>query len=333
MVLPRSLSAFAPPAHTVGLLPRAAGAAPSVLQSLNLINERLDRLLSELRAYSDADVELRTIAHELVSAIGRDPDVALACIFLNQVHGRYAVRHCLETAIVACVVAQGMGKAPLELLTIAAAALTMNVGMMRQIESFQSKDAALSSEERAIILRHPAESADLLRCAGVTDEEWIAVVLLHHENEDGSGYPEGRLGAAIPQNARLVGMADRYCACVSARNYRRSMLPPLAMRKLCADHALAVDAGLTQHFAEHLGEHPPGTRVRLSNGEVGVVSRRRGQEGALEVHALRSADGENLAQPEARQIGARCTVEEALHEDQLRLRFSMKQIWGEVAGL
>jgi HD-GYP domain-containing protein (c-di-GMP phosphodiesterase class II) len=308
-------------------------ASPSVLQSLNRANERLDHLLSALGTYSDAELDLRAIAHEVIAATCLNPDVALACVVLNQVHGRYAVRHCLETAVVACVVARGMGKPPVELITIAAAALTMNVGMMRQIESFQSKQDALSTEERAIVLRHPAESAALLRCAGVTDEDWIASVLLHHEVDDGSGYPEGRVGAAIPQNAKLVGMADRYCACISARNYRRSLLPPVALHKLCVDNAPAADAQLARHFVRHLGDYPPGTRVRLDNGELGVVSRWPCASGALEVHALRAAGGENFPQPARRSIGQSCAIAEALHEDQLGMRFSMRQVWGEIAGL
>ena len=51
------------------------------------------------------------------------------------------MRHCVDTAILACVLARAMGKPPLEVLTVAAAALTMNVGMMRQIESFQDKSS------------------------------------------------------------------------------------------------------------------------------------------------------------------------------------------------
>ena len=65
-----------------------------------------------------------------------------------------------------------------------------------------------------------------MRCAGVSDEQWLACVLQHHETDDGSGYPEGRSNGEVALNAKLIGLADRYCACVSARNYRRSMAPP-----------------------------------------------------------------------------------------------------------
>ena len=321
-------------ANTSAGLQAAATASGSVLQTLNRVNQRLDRLLSELGNYGEAEGELREIAHEVITAVERDAEIALACVLLNQIAGRYAVRHCIETAVVAPLIARGMRKSPMEVLTLTGAALTMNVGMMRQIENFQGKETALTSDERAILRRHPCESAELLRRAGVSDEEWLAYVLLHHEADDGSGYPDGLLGSEIPQNAKLIGLADRYCACISARNYRRSMLPPAALDKLCAEAEKTVDAALAGEFIEHIGKFPPGTRVRLGSGEVGVVSRRASTAGALTVHTLRTPEGKNLPQPEMRKTSdGNCTIEEALSEDQAGVHFSMKHIWGELASL
>jgi hypothetical protein len=306
----------------------------SVLQSLNSINKRLERMLMDLRSETGPDHELRKIAQELIAAVERAPDVALAAIYLNQIAGLYSVRHCVEAAIVASLLARTMGKSEVEVLTITAAALTMNVGMVRLIEVFQCKDCALTSEERAAVRRHPTESADLLRRVGVSDDDWIDYVLLHPENEDGSGYPEGRLGPEIPQNAKLIGMADRYCAFVSARNYRRSLLPHLALHKLCTECEVPVEPGLAAQFTQEIGPYPPGTLVRLQNGEVGVVSARANATGALTVHALRGADGKALAAPVVRRSSeGGCGIEEALHEDQANLRFSMKHVWGELASL
>ncbi|MET0855312.1 MAG: HD domain-containing phosphohydrolase [Telluria sp.] len=298
----------------------------SVLRTLNLVTAQLDRVLSGLSAYSDADRTLRQLAQELTAACALSADVAVAAVLLNQIAGRYAVRHCVDTAVVASVVAQAMGKPPDEVVIIAAAALTMNVGMMRQIETFQNRSSALTPDEREIVRRHPNESAELLRNAGVTDEDWLACVLHHHENDDGSGYPEGRPENAIAANAKLIGLADRYCACVSARNYRRSMLPPVALDILRRDPG--HDPQLTRNFLEQLGTYPPGTLVRLANGDTGVVT----AKDALLVHALRDAEGAPLAV--VRNTDALThQISVALHEDEARLRFSMKTVWGSLAAL
>ncbi len=300
----------------------------SVLQSLNHLNKQLEHTLFDLRDQLSADTQLRSIANALIASVERQPNIALGAVFLNQIAGTYAVRHCTEVAIIVTLIARALGKTEPEMLIIVAAALTMNVGMVRQTEIFQCKDCALTTEERALVRRHPTDSVELLRWAGVTDEQWLDCVLLHHENEDGSGYPAGRLGHEITQNAKLIGLADRYCAFVSARNYRRSMLPPAAMEKLLNSPELPADPAVLAQFARHIGYYPPGTLVRLHNGETGVVA------DAAQVFALRAADGQTLPQATMRQAeGDQHGIAAALHEDEARLRFTMKQVWGDLASL
>lgn len=321
----------------MGDAPAPQTAAPSVLHELNAANRRLEKLLADLRSERNAESELRAIARDVIRAVELNPDVALACIFLNQINGTYAVRHCIETAIVAIIVANGMRKADSELLTITAASLTMNVGMLRYQNTLH-RSSALTSEEMSIVRRHPLESVDLLRDAGVSDEDWIACVLQHHENDDGSGYPVGCSGVEILQNARLISLADRYCAQVSARNYRSSVPPDQALATMLRDEEKFNDKTLCAQFAARLGKFPPGTLVRLQNAEIGVVTQRDGN-GEVQVQCLRDAAGKALRDASGlitvlRHSGQpECAISEALSEDQVDVRFSMKQIWGEQASL
>ncbi len=307
---------------------------PSVLHQLNQCNRRLERLLRDLRNEHNAEAELRDIARDVIAAVELNADIALACIFLAQIAGTYAVRHCIETAVVVVAVARGMGKPATELLTVTAAALTMNVGMLRHHDTFQNKRMPLTREEIAIVRRHPEDSADLLKCAGVQDEEWISCVLLHHENDDGSGYPAGVARPGVTQNAKLLSLADRYCAQVSARNYRCSTLPDKALRAVLEDPAIPVDAELAAHFARALGSYPPGCLVRLQNGEIGVVRQRLAGNGSLGVTSLRDPAGIALTPAAPRSTeDADCAIAAALSEDEAAVRFSMKQIWGVQASL
>ena len=318
----------------------AESAAPvSVLHGLNQINRRLERVLLALREQTSADKDLRAIAQELIATVERDADIALAAIFLNQIVGAYAVRHCTEVAIVACLIARAMDKSPAEVLIVTAAALTMNVGMVHDIEQFERKDCALTPDERAAVRRHPWASVEMLRFAGVDDEAWLDLVMLHHENADGSGYPEGRLGDEITQNAKLIGLADRYCAFVSARNYRRSLLPPVALARLHAESAMPFDQLVIGHFEQQLGAFPPGTLVRLRTGDVAVVKSRCtsapvdcGHMAHRQVYVLRSPH----QTPVATVLSTRApshAITEALHEDDAGASFSMRQVWGELASI
>ncbi|WP_395407848.1 HD-GYP domain-containing protein [Pseudoduganella sp. UC29_106] len=307
---------------------------PSVLHELNLANKRLDKLLADLRNEHNADADLRHIAREVVRAVELNPDIALACVFLNQIAGTYAVRHCIETAVVVVLVARGMGRTASEILSLTAAALTMNVGMLRHQDKFQCKMGCLDQDEMAIVHRHPADSAELLKYAGVDDEEWISAVLLHHENDDGSGYPEGKCRDQITQNARMLSLADRYCAQVSARNYRCSLAPNEALERVLSDTKHICDPALTEQFRRQVGKYPPGCLVRLDNGELGVVTQRDSGDGVVEVHCLRDRAGKPFpATVHRRTSEPECSIAEVLSEDQAELRFSMKQIWGAQAAL
>jgi HD-GYP domain-containing protein (c-di-GMP phosphodiesterase class II) len=308
--------------------------SPSVLHQLNQCNRRLERLLHNLRNEHNAEGEIREIAADVIHAVELNPDVALACIFLSQINGTYAVRHCIETAVVTVVIARSMQMSASSTLTVTAAALTMNVGMLRHHENFQNKTAPLNSEEMAIVRRHPEESADMLRCVGVDDDDWISCVLMHHENDDGSGYPSGIASPEVTLNAKLLSFADRYCAQVSARNYRKSILPSLALRNLIEDQAAPVDPHLAGCFQRELGDFPPGCLVKLDGGEIGVVSRRQGCSSGLQVHYLRDASGAMLSPAQPRCINTGLGgITAGLSEDQAATRFSMKQIWGMQASL
>lgn len=306
----------------------------SVLRLLNQIDRRLERLFASLGDKHDAQEELLQLGQNLITAVDINPDIALACILLNQIGGNYAVRHCVETGVLAVLVARALDKSSSERLCIACAALTMNLGMLRYQEQMQQRHA-LSHDDAQMIRQHPEESANLLRNAGVHDGDWLALVLAHHESDDGNGYPFGKCADEIPHGARIIALADRYCAFVSARNYRKSMLPDKALHEVFHNPQQTLSPELAQVFAAQLGAYPPGCFVRLKNGEIGVVSQRAQDAHGCIVHVLISAKGVPLL-PDAvarEADGPMFGIKEALHEDEASIRFGMKQIWGPQAAL
>lgn len=305
---------------------------PSVLRRINEAHRDLEHLLFNIERETGAPARLLDISSRLMAAVEDGPDIALACILHNQDEGSYAVRHCIDTAVVAMLVARALDRLPHETLPVVAGALTMNVGMLLSHEQLQSRLNAISDNEKAVIQTHPQTGVEMLRRAGVDDEEWLACVLLHHENEDGSGYPFGKHGDEIPLPVKLVSLADRYCARVSTRSYRKSLLPIEALRDLLLDDHQSVDPMLTACFMRVVGMYPTGAVVRLANGEVGVVSGKGSSTTAPVVHVLVGADGALLASPARRDTGQDgFAVREMLSEDQAGVRFRMWQVWGEEA--
>ncbi|MHB1244809.1 MAG: HD-GYP domain-containing protein [Sulfuriferula sp.] len=307
---------------------------PSVLRFINLAHKRLEGLLFGLLTETDATAKILEVAKTVIYATNLNPDVAIACILLNQSVTTYAGRHSMDTALVSLLVAQVMKKSPDEVKIIVAAALTMNIGMLRQHDHFQEKQGPLTEQEMAIVKKHPEEGARLLQQAGIDHPDWLAYVLQHHENEDGSGYPHGLKGPEISQNAKIISLADRYCARVTGRAYRQPLLPPAALRGLFIEESKTIDKNLVPFFIHELGMYPPGTHVRLLNGEIGVVTRKGHQVSAPIVHALLAPGGAPLSFPIQRDTSKTLfAIREALYPSQADVRFSMQHLWGKEASL
>jgi HD-GYP domain-containing protein (c-di-GMP phosphodiesterase class II) len=313
---------------------REAEETPSVLRMLNGASQRLQIVLDEIahgRA-SNARTRLQDIARAIAAAIDLQSDVALACILHNQAAGPYCVRHSVDTAIVALLVARALKKTPADMMTVTLAALTMNVGMFDHQERMQASMAPLSAQDTALIHAHPEAGVAKLKLAGITDEDWLACVLLHHETENGSGYPHGKKAEDIPDAARIVSLADRYCARVSARNYRKSMVPNAALRDILLEGKTTTDAQLAAVFIRELGIYPIGTFVRLLNGEIGVVTRKGANTTTPIVDALVGPRGAPLEVIIRRDTqNDRHSIREVLNEAQAAIGFRLDQLWGRVA--
>ena len=111
------------------------------------------------------------------------------------------------------------------------AGLIHDIGKIGVDERILNKPGSLTAEERGHIERHPEIGWRLLSS---TDEfsELAKYVLSHHENWDGTGYPNGLKGETIPLEARIISVADTYDAMTSERSYRKKMSRDEAVKEL-----------------------------------------------------------------------------------------------------
>ena len=306
----------------------------SVLRLINTAEKQLERLLFNLSNEPDATAKFLAIGADLQVAIHANRDIAIATVLLNQGSGAYPVRHCIDTAIISLLAAERVHAAADEVAALAAAALSMNLGMLREQSHLQSKVEPLTDSERAMVRGHPEKSVALLREAGVTDTKWLDYVLHHHENEDGSGYPNAKSSADIPKNAKILSLADRYCARISARDYRPPMLPNAALRDFLTGEKMHVDQELAAVFVHLLGIYPCGTFVRLADGETAIVSGKGDSTTTPVVHAILGPRGAPLSFPIKRDTSKPLhAVREVLAAAAVGTPVSMQKIWGNEASM
>jgi hypothetical protein len=314
-------------------VPRTATEAPSALRMLNLVTASLALVLPAIAAgQAGSHASLAPLAQLVEEAVALDADVALACILHNQGAGDFAVRHSVDTAVITALLARALKLDDEVIRSVVLAALSMNVGMLERHAHFQHKAGPLDAQERAYLRAHPQAGVDLLRAAGVTDAVWLQAVLQHHENIDGSGYPLGTQGEAIGIGARLIMLADRYCARVSRRSYRQPLLPNVALREMLMADKATLDAPLASLLVRELGIYPVGTFVKLLNGEIGVVTRKGLNATTPHVQSLIGPRGAHLDVPLRRDTRVDLhAIREVLSAEQAGLQFRPDQLWGRSA--
>src|SRR5204863_3987702 len=103
------------------------------------------------------------------------------------------------------------------------AALLHDVGKIyEEFAPLLRKEGRLTSEEMMTMRTHVVRSAELVETAARLRGSIQAMIRHHHENFDGSGYPDGLAGVRIPLGARIIMIADTIDAMTTDRPYRRA---------------------------------------------------------------------------------------------------------------
>src|SRR5204862_2820033 len=128
------------------------------------------------------------------------------------------------------IIAKAVGLREKEIERIAAAALLHDVGKIHEVFGpILSKPGRLTPEEQVIMRTHPIKSAEL---AGTVTQlrDVVPLIRHHHENWDGTGYPDGLKGEDIPLGSRIIMFADTIDAMTTDRPYRAA-LDAMAVRR------------------------------------------------------------------------------------------------------
>lgn len=161
-------------------------------------------------------------------------------------HSAKVTRHAIRLAE-----AIGLPKKEKEILKLAA--MFHDIGKIGIKERVLMKDTSLSNDEYEAIKKHPLLSEEVVRSikpvAGL-----MPIIRHHHENYDGTGYPDGLKGDNIPLGARILSIADVYDALTSERAYRKAYSHRSVLRIMMDGAGKKFDPELLDHFLKCLSE-------------------------------------------------------------------------------
>jgi diguanylate cyclase (GGDEF)-like protein len=131
------------------------------------------------------------------------------------------------------------------------ASVLLDAGELAVPSAIMRKPGPLEGEEIAIMRRHPALGYELIRPAGGY-EELAEVVRCHQERFDGTGYPRGLRGDAIPRAARIISVVDAFSAMTGERPFRRARPRADAIAELRANAGSQFDPAVVESFVAML---------------------------------------------------------------------------------
>ncbi len=147
----------------------------------------------------------------------------------------YTRGHVERVQLMSMELGNALGWSSTELSALEYGALLHDIGKIIVPESILNKPSQLSSDELEIIQKHPYSGARMVD--GVSHLRGARpYILYHHEKWDGTGYPEGLIGADIPQEGRLLAIVDVFDALTSDRPYHKG-IPVLAALKFLRGEA------------------------------------------------------------------------------------------------
>ncbi len=149
--------------------------------------------------------------------------------------------------------------------------MLQDVGKLRLPVDLLNKKEPLNPAELKVCSSHVAHSVAILKETPGLPAELPALVALHHERYDGSGYPAGLKGAEIGLFGSIAGVIDCFDAVTNLRPYGEVMSPSNALSMLYKLRDIEFDGPLVEQLIQCVGIFPVGAIVELNSGETGIV--------------------------------------------------------------
>lgn len=266
---------------------------------------RLEHIFKDIETGNDAaNSRLGRLVKDLIRMCTEEPDAAIATVHLPNNYS-YCAFHSIQCAILCFLIGKHIDMPGKELQMLCGAALVANVGMRELQDQLFTQGGKASDEQTALIKQHPERSTVLIKAVGIENKYCLDVVLMHHEYTNGKGYPNGLHKEQIVRGALILAVADRYGAMVTMRDYREPIPVKDSLKSFLIGKGKEYDEEYSMLLIKVLSVYPPGSFVRLQNGETAIVVQ-RGKMNPMEpvLKSLEGEDGRRFSNPLLRDCGA-----------------------------
>jgi len=237
-------------------------------QSVKALQD-LFRPLEKGSAMLDAR-EVQASMARLADSVVRNPD---ALLLMSKMREKSVAAHAraLQVSIYMMVFARFLKLERDEIELLGLLGLLQDIGKTRLPAALLEKQGSLTPQESEMVKKHVELSAHILGVTPGLPPKLAALALLHHERQDGGGYPRGLKAYQIGLYGSIAAICDTYDALMAVRPYAGEQSPSAAVNILLTESGTAFHAQLVEQFIQCVGAFPVGSVAELNSGEVGIV--------------------------------------------------------------
>ncbi len=221
---------------------------------------------------NDRVVKTAAMLEQLIPKIAKNEAVLEFMVELRIIDKLKLYEHSVHTAVLAGLVAGGMGLDAENILCAVAGGLLHNIGVAEMPSLLNITD--MTPQQMNLWKEHPTYGYYFAIQKNIP-RAIANCIQYHHEKYDGSGYPKGASGEEIPLLARIISLCAKYSSSVTYKN----ISPHIAVEEIYGASGMYYDPAVVDAFVNNIPVYPLGVMVRLSTGEVGIVANIRKNRG------------------------------------------------------
>ena len=223
-------------------------------RTFRLLNSDSKSILNELKEFSSR-----------IQAELKPSSMVIKNIVLQGSGTDTIYRHGVNVAALSALIGKWVGIEQNEMNNLIYSAILHDFGKVKIDKEVLNKSTSLTTAEFNKIKTHSNIGYKLLKDVPFLDKSVLYGVLMHHEREDGSGYPLGLKGEAIHTFAKIIAIADVFDAINSNRGYKKKK-PPFEALQIVKNESLGrLDYEYSKIFIEHISNYYLGEEVMLNN--------------------------------------------------------------------
>ncbi len=231
-----------------------------VTRTLHNLRRTITLYRDESKIRQQSEIEIKQLHQELEAAYATTLEGWARALELRdketEGHSRRVIQ--LTTNL-----ARSLGLSEYEVRHICYGAILHDIGKVGVPDAILRKPGPLTPDEWVVIRQHPVLAYDMLKDIDYLKPA-LAIPYSHHENWDGSGYPQGLKGEEIPLSARIFAVVDNWDALTTNRPYRNAWLREQVVSHLKDNRGKLFDAQVVDVFLDKVVGYAPPTQPTRS---------------------------------------------------------------------